>query len=97
MNTAALLAGLIVVPLIMLYTCHRFRRRTYRQRRMLWGGFAGYCLSVIVVLLALLWPPVIWTDDQPVRGFLVFWSLALFPAIGAVSAAFSVASGNTAK
>jgi hypothetical protein len=61
---------------------------------MLWGAVAGYGLSVIVTLLALLWPPVIWTDDQPVRGFLVFWSLAVFPAIGAVAAAISAAAEN---
>jgi len=86
MSLLVFLFGLFAVPLGMLLSCHRFKRRTRRQRRMLWGMVAGYGVSLLVVLLVSLVPPVMWMPATGLRSFLVHWSLALLPALGVLIA-----------
>lgn len=84
MNSIGFVLGVFFVPLAMLVACHRFRRLSRQQRRVVWGLIMGYGLALFLVLLVLLSPPVMWAADQPVRIFLVYWGLFLIPATGAL-------------
>ncbi len=85
MNSLGFILGVFFVPLAMLAACHRFRRLSSLQRRMVWGLIIGYGLALFLVLLVVLSPPVMWADDQPVRTFLAYWGLLLIPVIGALA------------
>lgn len=85
MNTLGLLLGIFVVPLAMLAACHRFRRLSRQQRRIVWGLIIGYGLALLLVLPALFIPPVMWAPDQPARSFLAYWGLFLIPVTGALA------------
>lgn len=85
MNSVALLLGVFLVPLCMLAACHRFRRLSQDQRRVVWGLIIGYGVALPVVLLTLILPPVMWSPDQPLRSTLVYWGLLLMPALGATA------------
>jgi len=86
MNAIGLVLGVFFVPLAMLAACHRFRRLSRQQRRIVWGLIIGYGMGLFIVLVMLLSPPVMWAADQPVRTFLVYWGLFLIPAMGALAA-----------
>lgn len=85
---AALLAGLFVVPALMLWLGHRLRRRGAVARGAFWGALVGH----LVVLPAVLWhamvPAVAWAPDDRVRGFFGFWALLLVPLLGAAAGAW---------
>ncbi|ESZ89331.1 hypothetical protein KT71_003972 [Congregibacter litoralis KT71] len=89
MNTLALLLGVFAIPLIILLSCHRFRRLGPQGRRRVWGLVIGYGFALIVVLAAMLSPPVLWTDSQPLRTLLVYWGLLTFPLLGTLGAALT--------
>ncbi|MDP5054839.1 MAG: hypothetical protein NWP69_13705 [Congregibacter sp.] len=86
MNVVALLLGVFLVPLTMLAACHRFRRLSRRERRTLWGFIIGYAVALIVVLIALMAPPMIWTPEHPIRSLIVHWGLLVIPGLGAAFA-----------
>jgi hypothetical protein len=79
MANVALLVGFFVVPTALLALGHRLRERTALQRGAFWGGVMGHTAAVIVALVAMHWPPVVWTGGA--RVFVVFW-VALIGAIG---------------
>ena len=82
----ALLAGLFVVPAVVLLKGHRFRYRTKRYRRIFWGAIIGHSLGVAITLVLLIFPPVAWQDGSGWRDFLVHWSMLLGGAAGALVA-----------
>jgi hypothetical protein len=71
MANVALLLGFFVVPTALLALGHRLRERSPLQRGAFWGGVIGHTLALVVALVALHWPPVVWTDGA--RVFVVFW------------------------
>lgn len=64
---------------------------------MLWGMVLGYGASLLVMLLVSLVPPVMWVPGEGLRAFLVYWSLLLFPAIGAMLAHASAPRGSSTR
>lgn len=88
-GTLALLAGLFVVPVVLLWLGHRLRRRPARLRGAFWGGVIGYGIASVAALVAGMYPPAEWSDGDVVRGLLGFWLLLIAPLVGAVLGAVS--------
>lgn len=83
--TAALLAGLLVAPMLLLWLGHRLRRRSARLRRVFWGGVVGHTLGMLVTLVAAHYPPVFWGGDG--------WRAAAVHASMLVGASLGAAAG----
>lgn len=81
------LIGLFVVPIVLLVYGRRIRRRGPGQRALFWGAIAGHCVAVIVAVVLGMIPPEEWTSNDTARGFAGFWSLLVFPIVGALIAA----------
>jgi hypothetical protein len=77
----ALLAGLFLVPLLLLALGHRLRDRSPRQRAIFWGGVIGHSAAALVAIAAMHWPPVLWTTDT--RAALVFFTMLAGGVLGA--------------
>lgn len=82
-GTMAMLVGLFIVPGILLWLGHRLRRRPARHRAVFWGMLWGYIAASIVAMTAGMMTPVMWGDDDTMRGLLGFWSLVILPVLGA--------------
>lgn len=78
----ALLAGLFVVPALLLALGHRLRRRTPFWRRVFWGGVAGHSLALLVTLGAALYPPIAWAEGPRPRDNAVHWTMVLGAVVG---------------
>jgi hypothetical protein len=76
----ALLAGLFLVPALLLWMGHRLRRRTGGWRAAFWGATAGYGLGMLAALAALHQPPVLWTGGG--RAAVVHWGMLAGAALG---------------
>ena len=81
-----LLAGLLGVPLLLLWTGHRLQRRSDARRAAFWGGLTGHLVALPLATLAALLPPAEWSPDDRTRGALGFWALLVLPALGAAVA-----------
>lgn len=81
-GTLALLAGLFVVPCVLLWLGHRLRRRPARLRGAFWGGVMGYGVAAAAALVAGMYPPAMWSGADTMRGAIGFWSLLLLTAVG---------------
>ena len=79
----ALLLGIFVVPLLLLWAGHRLRRRPPRWRSAFWGALAGHGLAILIGSLAAMIPPEEWAPSDLWRGLLGLWSFLLLPLIGA--------------
>lgn len=77
-----LLAGLFVVPLVLLWMGHRLRRRAPRWRSAFWGAVAGHSAGVLATLWVLHYPAVLWGDGA--REMAVHWSMVLGALLGGV-------------
>lgn len=88
----AMLAGLFVVPVALLWTGHRLRRLPPRTRRAFWGGIIGHCVAGTLALVAGMIRPEEWTAQDTARGFLGMWSLVFLPLLGALAGALSTPS-----
>ena len=77
----ALLFGMFVFPVWLLWLGHRLRGRTARVRGAFWGGVTGHTLAIIVAAAALQFPPVLWTGG--VRQAVAFWAVGVGGLIGA--------------
>lgn len=75
MDGIALLAGLFVVPILLLATGHRLRRRDAPTRYRFWGGVLGYIVGLLVATAAMLAPPVWWQGGGVVRELFVYWAM----------------------
>jgi hypothetical protein len=80
----AMLLGLFAVPVALLWSGHRLRRRSRRWRSVFWGALFGYALGSCIAIAAGMIPPATWASDDTLRGLLGFWSLVLLPAFGAI-------------
>lgn len=76
----ALLAGLFLVPAVLLWMGHRLRRRTGGWRAAFWGACAGYGVGMLASLVALHQPPVLWAGGW--RAAVVHWAMLAGPALG---------------
>jgi hypothetical protein len=83
----ALLAGLFVVPALLLWLGHRLRRRAPVWRAVFWGACAGYAAGMLASLAALHYPPVPWTGGW--RAAVAHWAMLAGPAAGAALAALA--------
>lgn len=88
----ALVIGLLVVPAVLVWLGHRLRDRTPAQRGAFWGGVIGHTLALLVALLALHFPPVLWSGG--VRSLIAFWLMIIGAAAGALVGALR-ARGET--
>lgn len=79
----ALLAGLFVVPVGLLWMGHRLRRRTPAWRGAFWGAVAGHVLGMLVSVAAMHVPAVLWGDGGW-RTMLVHWAMLLGAVLGGV-------------
>ena len=82
-GSAALLLGLIVPPLLLLWLGHGYRTRSKMARTVFWGGVLGYIAAALAVNVAAMAPPVRW-DDAGARALLVHGGLLVGPALGAL-------------
>ncbi len=83
----ALLAGLFLIPAVLLWLGHGFRFRPRRWRWSFWGGVVGQVTGVALTATVMVLPPVAWHDGGW-RGFLVHWSL-LLPVLGGMAAGYA--------
>jgi peptidoglycan/LPS O-acetylase OafA/YrhL len=83
----AFLIGLFAVPALLLALGHRLRGRTPAQRRAFWGGVIGHTAAMLVAVVALHYPPTLWSDGA--RSVLALWAMLLGGAAGGVLGAIS--------
>jgi hypothetical protein len=86
---AAMLAGVFVVPTVLLWLGHRLRRRPHRWQRVFWGALVAHVIAVPVVAVAAMMPAAEWAPTDTVRGLLGFWLLLVAPVVGGVVGAFT--------
>lgn len=86
LNLVAFLAGLFVVPIVLLWLGYRLRRRSPRARRAFWGGVVGYCIAGTLAVIGGMIPPEAWGSGETMRGLVGFWGMLVLPVIGAVVA-----------
>lgn len=75
-----LLAGLFLVPVVLLWLGHRLRRRAPGARAVFWGATIGHSMGIIVMLAAVHYPPVVWTEGW--RAVAVHWSMVAGAVLG---------------
>lgn len=81
---AGMLLGAFVVPAVLLWVGHRFRRRSPRVRNVFWGAVVGHLVALVAGSVAGMTPAAEWAPDDTVRGALGLWSFLVLPVIGAV-------------
>ena len=78
-----LLAGLFVIPAVLLSVGHRLRRRSARVQSAFWGAIFAHIFASLAVAVFSMLPPEAWQSTDTMRGAVGFWSLLVAPAIGA--------------
>lgn len=89
LHVLVLLAGLFLVPVVLLWRGHRLRRQSGRFRGAFWGAITGHCIAATVALIASMIPPEAWTSADVARGVLGLWGLFLLPVLGGAIGYFS--------
>src|SRR5687768_11270789 len=79
---AALLAGLFIVPVALLYLGHRLRRRSRRARAVFWGALIGHTLGALFATWYSMIPPEVWTSSDTTRGFFGFYGMLVMSIVG---------------
>lgn len=79
-----LLAGLFVVPALLLAIGHRLRKRTPRAQRAFWGAIGGHVVASIGAIVYSMIPPEEWRSGDVLRGTATFYALLVLPVIGAL-------------
>lgn len=87
-GTVAFLLGLFGVPLALLVTAHKLRRRSERAQRAFWGAALGHCIAAVLAVTWGMIPPEAWVEGETARGFAGYWALLALPLIGAAAGAF---------
>ena len=82
MTRVALLAGLFGVPAFLLWIGHRLGERSPVERGIFWGGVIGHSVGLLFALIALHYPPVVWSGD--LRITIAFWFMLVCGVIGAI-------------
>ena len=80
----ALLAGLFLMPVLLLYMGHRLRRRSRRWRLIFWGALFGHTIAAMFALWYSMVPPELWTSADFTRGLFGFYGMLLGALAGAV-------------
>ncbi len=83
----ALLAGLLLVPVALLWFGHGLRNRSRAAKLAFWGATLGHIAALLVTTAAALNPPVWWAGGGFWRDFAVHWSLLVGVALGACAGA----------
>jgi hypothetical protein len=78
---AAFLVGLLVMPALLVWLGHGLRGRSRRARGAFWGGVIGHSAALVAALIALHYPPVMWTGDM--RAMVAMWAMLAGGAAGA--------------
>lgn len=81
MARLALLIGLIIIPALLLWLGHGLRKRSPRLRGAYWGGVIGHTAALVIAVVALHFPPVLWTGH--VRIAIAFWTMCVGAVAGA--------------
>ena len=81
-GTVALLAGLFVIPMILLYMGHRMRRRSRRWRLTFWGALFGHTIAACFALWYSMVPPELWISGDFSRGLFGFYGMLLGGFLG---------------
>ena len=87
MNTGlfAMLLGLFVVPVLLLWLGHRLRRRSTRARATFWGALFGHTTGALFATVYSMIPPEQWRPEDTTRGFFGLYAMLLFAMIGALA------------
>lgn len=83
------LAGLFLVPIILLWWGHRIRRLEPRRRRAFWGAVIGHCVAGTIAVTLGMIPPEAWTEGETMRGFFGLWAMLLLPVVGGLTGALT--------
>jgi hypothetical protein len=86
MNTGlfAMLLGLFIVPVFLLWLGHRLRRRSRRARATFWGALFGHTAGALFATVYSMIPPEQWRPEDTARGFFGLYAMLLFALIGAL-------------
>ena len=90
----AMLVGLFLVPLYLLWAGHHWRSRSKRVKGAFWGGVIGHTLASLVATWAAMYKAVHWSADDTVRGLLGLWLMLLAGVIGMAIGALLGARGE---
>jgi hypothetical protein len=90
----AMLFGLFVVPGVLLWAGHNYKKRSARMRGAFWGGLIGHTLAALAASASALYRPVLWSDGDMARGLIGFWSMLLLGAIGMIIGGWLGAKGE---
>ena len=94
---ASLLAGLFIVPIVLLYVGHRLRRRSRRARGFFWGALAGHTLGALFATWYSMIPPEMWTSADTTRGFFGFYAMLAMAAAGGLIGLLSASRNKSAE
>lgn len=83
-HVLAMLIGVFVVPALLLWAGHRFRRRSPRTQEVFRGALAGHLAALVVGTWAALTPAEAWAPTDVARGAFALWSFLLLPLLGAL-------------
>ena len=78
----ALILGLFIVPVVLLYLGHRLRRRPKRTRGIFWGALAGHTIGALFATWYSMIPPEAWTSSDTTRGFFGLYGMLAGSLIG---------------
>lgn len=92
---AAMLAGLFVVPGVLLAVGHRLRKRSLRVQSAFIGAAIAHILAGVAATVASMISPAEWRSDDLWRGVFGFWMLLVAPIIGATLGYLRGANSNT--
>ena len=82
-SLVAMMAGLFVVPGILLAASHRLRRRSDQLQSAFWGAIVAHILASIAATIASMISPEQWQGEDVWRGVFGFWMMLVAPMIGA--------------
>ena len=94
---AALLAGLFLVPIVLLYLGHRLRRRSGRARATFWGALLGHTVGALFATWYSMVPPEVWTSSDTTRGFFGFYAMLVFAVVGGLIGLVAGSRGKGAR
>lgn len=80
---AAFLAGLFIVPAVLLSVGHRIRKRTPQVQSAFWGGLLAHIVASLAAITASMIAAEEWQSSDVWRGFFGFWMMLVAPVIGA--------------
>lgn len=80
----AMLLGVFVVPMALLWAGHRMRRRSARWHAAFWGALVGHVVALVVAPVAAMTPAEAWMPTDALRGAVGLWAWLVLPVVGGV-------------